>query len=131
MKIQVHRNLRGKPENSNLWSVIYPERPTTHCLQAVLYNVKVKHPSPKSKQFNRCLEGGPRKVFAWFKAERVDMGRKDIQSAYPLDKFERILFNPTNKDTHFHVRRNGQKVVVDSMTCCIAREDGSMWGVVK
>lgn len=130
MKIQFHRNLNGKPEKQNIWSVIYPKQPTTHCLQAVLYNVKVKHPTATSKQFLKCFNGGSRKVFAWFKAERVDMGRKDIQRAYPLSKFEQIYFNPTKQDTHFHVRRKGKKIPVDHMVVCIAREDGSMWGIV-
>lgn len=120
-RVQFHRNL-----NAGCWS--YVPVKTLHCSQAVLIDVIVKHPTPTSKQFKVCVNGGSRKVFAWFKAATV---QADKTSPIPASA-ERIRFNPTQGDTHFHVVRGNQKIIVNAMSKAWALNDksGTMLGVV-
>ena len=121
-RTQFHRNL-----NKGCWS--YVPNKTLHCSQAVLVDVVVRHPSLGNKHFAKCHAGtGSRKVFAWFKAATV---QPEAMGDIP-DNAERIHFDPTKGDTHFHVRRNGEKIIVDhlSKAWATADSDGAMWAIV-
>jgi len=122
-RIQFHRNL-----NKGCWS--YVPNKTLHCSQAVLIDVVVRHPSFTNKHFAKCNAGtGTRKVFAWFKAAEV---QPEAMEDIPANA-ERIHFDPTKGDTHFHVRRNGEKVIVDHLSKAWAMNDetGTMMAIVN
>ena len=122
-RIQFHRNL-----NKGCWSYVMSK--TLHCPQAVLVDVVVRHPSFGNKHFAKCHAGtGSRKVFAWFKAATV---QPEAMEDIP-DNAERICFDPTKGDTHFHVRRGNDKVIVDhlSKAWATADSDGAMWAIVE
>jgi hypothetical protein len=123
-RTQFHRNL-----NKGCWS--YVPNKTLHCSQAVLVDVVVRHPSFGNQHFAKCHNGtGSRKVFAWFKA--VDVYLDPVALTDIPDNAERIHFDPTKGDTHFHVRRNGEKIIVDhlSKAWATADSDGAMWAIV-
>jgi len=122
-RIQFHRNL-----NKGCWS--YVPSKTLHCSQAVLIDVVVRHPSFTNKHFAKCNAGtGSRKVFAWFKAATV---QPETMTAIPASA-ERIQFDPTKGDTHFHVIRNGEKIIVDhlSKAWATADSDGALYAIVE
>ena len=121
-RTQFHRNL-----NKRCWSYVMSK--TLHCSQAVLIDVVVRHPSLGNKHFAKCHAGtGSRKVFAWFKADTV---QPEVMGDIP-DNAERIHFDPTKGDTHFHVIRNGEKVIVDhlSKAWATADSDGALYAIV-
>ena len=121
-RTQFHRNL-----NKSCWS--YVPNKTLHYSQAVLVDVVVRHPSFTNKHFAKCHNGtGSRKVFAWFKAATV---QPEVMEEIPANA-ERIHFDPTKGDTHFHVIRNGEKFIVDHLSKAWATSDsdGAMWAIV-
>tara|TARA_R100000995_G_C3448976_1_gene107122 strand:+ start:145 stop:483 length:339 start_codon:yes stop_codon:yes gene_type:complete len=102
---------------------------TLHCSQAVLIDVAVRHPSFGNKHFAKCHNGtGSRKVFAWFKAATV---QPEVMGDIPGNA-ERIHFDPTKGDTHFHVRRGNERVIVDhlSKVWATADSDGALYAIV-
>lgn len=121
-RTQFHWNI-----NEKLWS--YVPNKTLHCSQAVLVDVVVRHPSFGNQHFVKCHNGtGSRKVFAWFKA--VDIYFDPVAlTDIPADA-ERIHFDPTKGDTHFHVRRNGEKIIVDHLSKAWATKGGVMLAIV-
>ena len=122
--IQFHFNL-----NLKQWSYKLPEQPTSNCITAILQNVTVKHPSPNNKQFIICLEGGKRKVFAWFKVNKLTINPR-VNSVQANLLGERIYFNPTKGDKFFHFRRNGKKFKVDYLSKVYALSNGETYGVL-
>lgn len=121
-RTQFHRNL-----NKGCWS--YVPSKTLHCAQAVLVDVVVKHPSFGNKRFVACHNGtGTRKVFAHFMAATV---QPETMEEIPANA-ERVHFDPTKGDTHFHVRRNGEKIIVDHLSKAWATNDktGTMMAIV-
>ena len=108
-KTQFHRNL-----NSGAWSYIPPKSKTSSCTNACLLDVDFRHPSTGNKAFVKCLAGGSRSVFAWFKAQSVMCGICD-ESLVP-ETAERIYFNPKKGDRFFHVLRENQQVKIDHAT---------------
>ena len=122
-RIQFHRNL-----NKGCWS--YVPGKTLHCSQAVLVDVVIRHPSFGNKHFLKCHNGtGSRKVFAWFKAATV---QPEVMEEIPANA-ERIHFDPTKGDTHFHVRRGNDKVIVDhlSKVWATSDSDGALYAIVE
>ena len=128
-RTQFHRNL-----NKGCWSYVMSK--TIHCRQAVLIDVVVRHPSFNNKHFAKCHAGtGSRKVFAWFKAAKVRPEYTDDPLALEAipHNAERIHFDPTKGDTHFHVRRGNDKVIVDhlSKVWATADSDGALFAIVE
>ena len=120
-KTQFHRNL-----NSGAWSYIPPGSKTLSCPSAYLSNVDMRHPSTGNKAFLNCLDGGSRKVFAWFKADEVCPC--DVRDEQVPDDVERIYFNPTKGDMFFSVLRDGEQVKVDHAVEVYALEGGLIFG---
>ena len=122
-RTQFHRNI-----NKGCWTH-KPQGKAVRYAQAVLFDIVVKHPSFGNKKFVACHnKTGPRKVFAHFMAAQV---QPETMTDIP-DNAERIHFDPTKGDTHFHVRRNGEKIIVDhlSQAWATADSDGAMWAIV-
>ena len=120
--IQFHFNLTLKQ-----WSYRLPGEGTANCLTAILENVTVKHPGENNKQFLICLAGGSRKVFAWFKVNKIKLNPKKLSLQCGA---ERIYFNPTKGDTYFHFRRNGKKFKIDYLSKVYALANGDTYGVL-
>ena len=123
-RTQFHRNL-----NKGCWTH-KPQGYAVHYVQAVLFDIVVKHPSFGNKKFVACHNGtGPRKVFAHFMAAQV---QPETMTDIPASA-ERICFDPTKGDTHFHVRRDGVKIIVDhlSKAWATADSDGAMWAIIE
>jgi hypothetical protein len=104
--VKFYRNL-----NIGGWSYKDGANRVVHCQSAVLHNVTMKQPSGQA--FDKCLAGGHRAVFAWFKGKSVHIRNPTLYDL-SLEGLERLRFNPRNGDTFFHIVRNGQKVKVDS-----------------
>ena len=124
-RTQLHFNL-----HTRWWSVTPPGSGVVTASRVYGRDVMVKHPT--SGAFKKCHAGtGPRKVFAWFKCTTVEMESTRPRPA----SAERIRFDPTKGDTHFHVVRDGQKVVVNHLSECWAEDDSNgpreMWGIVS
>ena len=122
-RTQFHRNL-----NKGCWTH-KPQGYSVFYSQAILADIVVKHPSFGNKKFVACHNGtGTRKVFAHFMAAT---GQPEAMEDIP-DNAERIHFDPTKGDTHFHVRRGNDKVIVDhlSKAWATADADGAMWAIV-
>lgn len=123
-RTQFHRNL-----NKGCWTH-KPQGYAVFYSQAVLIDIVVKHPSFGNKKFVACHnKTGPRKVFAHFMAAVV---QPEAMEEIPASA-ERVCFDPTKGDTHFHVRRNGKKVIVDhlSRAWATSSEDGAMYAIVE
>ena len=128
-RTQFHRNI-----NKGWWTH-KPQGKAVHYAQAVLFDIVVKHPSFGNKKFVACHnKTGPRKVFAHFMAAKVRPEATDNPLALEAipGNAERICFDPTKGDTHFHVRRNGEKIIGDhlSKAWATADSDGAMWAIV-
>ena len=122
-RTQFHRNI-----NKGCWTH-KPQGKAVHYAQAVLADITVTHPSFGNKKFVACHnKTGPRKVFAHFMAATV---QPETMTAIPANA-ERICFDPTKGDTHFHVIRNGNKVIVDHLSKAWATNDktGTMMAIV-
>tara|TARA_R110000751_G_scaffold270640_1_gene370426 strand:- start:252 stop:635 length:384 start_codon:yes stop_codon:yes gene_type:complete len=115
---KLYRNLNAK--GSDRWSLKLGTQPVDHAECIYAENVTIKQPSGQG--FTKCLAGGHRAVFAWFKS---DNAITDNIPALPANAV-RINFNPKNGDQWFHV--NGVKV--DTLKQCYLLNDGTAWGVL-
>ena len=115
---KLYRNLNAK--GSDKWSLKLDTQPVSHATCTYAENVKIKQPSGQG--FIKCLAGGHRAVFAWFKSDNATIN--NIPSL--PDNAVRINFNPKNGDKYFHVAG----VKVDFLKQCYLLDDGTAWGVL-
>ena len=127
-----YRNLNGT--NGNKWSIKSPghnEGRVMHSKAITAGSVTIKHGSGKA--FEKCLEGGHRAVFAWFKTkdalwtECSDIVKGHIESGEDMQgrKIERVRFNPTKGDRYFNI--GGERVDHLSRVFCL--ENGDCYGI--
>lgn len=115
--ITFHRNLNAK--NGNMWSYVQSGKSTQ---AKTLHAVDVLIKQPSGKKFDACLNGSKRAVFAWFKAQSVDV---NLPVEIPSNAV-RVRFNPKNGDKFFHV--NGERV--ESLREVFLNAAGECWGVL-
>jgi hypothetical protein len=117
-KLQFHRNL-----NTGSWSYILPGEKTKSTTDFVtLFDVDFRHPSKKNKAFLKCLDGGSRKVFAWFKAAKIEFSKhpRVLKGSFRNTPEHPIYFNPTKGDQFFHAWIDGEQVKIDHAQIVIA-----------
>ena len=74
----------------------------------VAHTITFKHPS--GKQFEACLKGAKRKVFAWVNAVKIEMPLAPIDEKVLLgDGWHRVFFNP-RKGHRFFQLSDGSRV---------------------
>ena len=114
MKAKVHKNLsRGD------WSVTVKSTNKVQPASSVLcHGIKFKQPS--GKQFEACLAGAKRKVFAYIHSESttIDAPQPDLSG------WQRVFFNP-RKGHRFFQLSDGTRV--DSATEAYFTESSEMW----
>ena len=100
MTYTFHRNLNAK--NGNKWSFKLGSSKTSQarCIYAERVNIK----QPSGKSFERCLQGGNRSVFAWFKAESILTDKPFIVP----ENAKRVRFNPKKGELFFSI--DGKRV---------------------
>ena len=117
--VKFYRNLNGK--NGVKWSIQHGSTPVQHATALYAEDVSIKQPSGKA--FDRCVNGGKRAVFAWFKSDTV---QTDDIPPIPSDAV-RVRFNPTEGQRCFSV--NG--VRVDSLQRVWCDETGQCFAVIN
>ena len=114
MRSKVHKNLsRGD------WSVTPKETNKVQPASSVhCFDIKFKQPS--GKQFEACLAGAKRKVFAYIHSEEttVDAPQPDLTG------WQRVFFNP-RKGHRFFQLSDGTRV--DTASEAYWDTDGNMW----
>ena len=116
MRAKVHKNLsRGD------WSVTPKETNKVQPASSVhCFNIKFKQPS--GKQFEACLEGAKRKVFAYIHSEHTEINR--YQCISELVGWQRVFFNP-RKGHRFFQLSDGTRV--DTASEAYFTDTSEMW----
>ena len=125
---KLYRNLQSHVNKQGLrWSYkLLPHKigdTASHAVNITAYDVKMKHPSLKSKVFVKCLGGGHREVFAYFLAERIEVN--EPQTIPP--EAVRIHFNPRRQERFFQTRDG---VKIDFLKVAYLDSDGQCWGII-
>ena len=104
MKGRVHKNLQ-----TGLWSVT-PSSTKRVVSASVVVAHTVTFKQPSGKQFEACLKGAKRKVFAWINAAKIEMPLAPIDEKVLLDDgWRRVFFNP-RKGHRFFQLSDGTRV---------------------
>ena len=115
---KLYRNLNAQKTSNNKWSIKKGSQPVDHAESMYSVNVQIKQPSGQG--FIKCLNGGHRSVFAWFKSDNLTTDTPSLD-----ENAERVNFNPKNGDKFFHI--NGKRV--DRLSRVWFLNDGTCYAI--
>jgi hypothetical protein len=118
MTYKCYRNL--DPKYPEAWSVEASGNKPVRVACLVAYDIT--EGGLTSVQFERCVAGkGPRKVFAWYRAQRIRISAVDSVSTASM---RRVFFNPKTGDRFFHTADGAR---VHSAPRAVFTADGAMY----
>ena len=117
---KIYRNLKpGMLPNRWSYKLNKPGETVSYAVTLTARNVTIKQPSGKA--FNECLQGGYRAVFAWFKADNLQV---NPELSIPSEA-RRIRFNPKRGERFFTI----DGIKVDFLRQAWLDADGNAWGI--